>query len=117
MAKGNAKINYNSEEDILNLSKGNPSKASIEIGDFVIDVDFKGFVSAIEVLNASENLGIKKEILEEVEKARMSIVYKPNYLFVGIVFNFSGIEKDVRIPLTIDLGHSKVEKEETVFAS
>ena len=44
MAKSNTKISYDKEEDILDLSIGNPSKASIEIGDFIVDIDFKGFV-------------------------------------------------------------------------
>jgi uncharacterized protein YuzE len=64
MAKINTKIDYNKEEDIFYLSKQRSSRASIEVGDFIIDIDSKGFVSAIEILNASENLGIKQELLE-----------------------------------------------------
>ncbi|MBU2522986.1 MAG: DUF2283 domain-containing protein [Nanoarchaeota archaeon] len=116
MAKSNTKIVYDKEEDILNLSKGSPSQASIEIGDFVLDIDFNGYVSAIEILNASENLNISKEMLENVEKACMRIVYKPNYLFVALVFNLKGVEKDIRIPLTVDLGHRQVQKQEICFA-
>ena len=93
MAKSNSKIAYDKEEDILNLSKGNPSKASIEIGDFILDIDFHGYVSSIEILNASENLNINKEILETIERAQMSVTYKPNYLFIALVFNFKDVEK------------------------
>ena len=50
MAKNNAKIDYDFEEDILNLSRGRSSKASLEIGDFILDIDFDGFVSFLEVL-------------------------------------------------------------------
>mgnify|MGYP001607663186 CR=1 FL=1 len=117
MAKSNTKITYDKEEDILNLSRGNPSKASIEVGDFILDIDFDGFVSAIEILNASENLGIGSEVLQTVESARMTIVYKPNYLLIGIMIKFKGAEKEVRIPLTIDLGHRQVQKQEVSFAS
>lgn len=116
MAKDNAKIEYDSEEDILNLSRRKNSQASLEIGDFVLDVDFNGFISSIEILNASENLGINKSLLEKVKNAKMNILYKPNYLFVAIIFNFENIEKDIRIPLTIDLGHRQVQKQEIVFA-
>lgn len=115
MAKGSTKITYDSEEDILNLSKGNPSKASIEVGDFVLDVDFEGFISAIEILNASEILNISKEVLRSVESAKMTILYKYNYLIVGISLKFKGAEKEVTIPLTVDLGHRQVKRQEFDF--
>ena len=68
MAKSNTKIIYEKKEDILYLSKGKAAKASIEVGDFIIDIDFEGFVSAIEILNAGENLNISSEILEKINK-------------------------------------------------
>ncbi|MDO8517614.1 MAG: hypothetical protein Q7S33_05830 [Nanoarchaeota archaeon] len=115
MAKSNTEIIYNLEEDILNLSRGKPSQASLEIGDFILDIDFDGFVSAIEILNASENLGLSKEILENLSQAKMEIIYKPNYIFVMLIFNLKGIEKEIRIPLTVDLGHKEIEKREVLF--
>jgi len=115
MAEGNEEITYNVEEDILNLSRKKSSQASIEIGDFILDIDFNGFVSAIEILNASENLGLDKNILSNLDKAKMGIVYKPGYIFVMLVFNSKDIEKDIRIPLTLDLGHKQIEKQEVVF--
>ena len=60
MAKSNTKIVYDEEEDILFLSKSRKVKASIDVGDFVIDVDTSGFISGIEILNASENLKISE---------------------------------------------------------
>jgi len=116
MAKSNTKISYDKEEDILDLSIGNPSKASIEIGDFIIDIDFNGFVSSIEILNASENLNIGQELLDKIEKASMQIIYKPNYIQIILAFYFQGKEKEILIPLTLDLGHKQVQKQETIFA-
>ena len=115
MAKSNTKIIYNKEEDILYLSKRRASKASIEVGDFIIDVDFNSFVSAIEILNASENLNIDPDLLTKVDKASMSVIYRPNYLHLALILQFQNKEKEVVIPLTIDLGHKKLEKEEMVF--
>jgi len=105
---------YDKEEDILNLSKGNPSQASIEVGDFILDIDFNGFVTAMEILDASENLGISKEMLETLNEACLNVSYRPNYIFIALVFK--GLDKDIRIPLTVDLGHRKVEKQEICFA-
>ncbi len=115
MAKSDTKIIYYKEEDILYLSRGRASQASIEVGDFVIDVDFNGFISAIEILNASENLGISSESLEKISSASMIVSYKPNYLFIVLAIKLPERDKDIRIPLTIALGHKKVEREETIF--
>jgi len=116
MAKINTKIIYNNEEDILSLSKGIPSKASIEVGDFILDVGSDGFISAIEILNASEALNIDKDLLQNIDKSCMNITYKPNYLYIALAFNFKGLEKEIRIPLTVDLGHKQVQKQEFCFA-
>lgn len=115
MGKIDTKISYDYEEDILNLSRSKSSKASVEVGDFIIDVGNDGFLSAIEILNASENLNLSKDVLKNVNGAKMSVLYKPNYVLVILVLKFKGIEKDVRIPLTINLGHKNVEREETIF--
>ncbi|MFQ5531469.1 MAG: DUF2283 domain-containing protein [Candidatus Nanoarchaeia archaeon] len=116
MAKINTKIIYEDNEDILYLSEGKLARASIEIGDFVIDVDSKGYIIAIEILNASQNLKVSPKVFSEINKASMSVVYKPNYLYIMLIFNFKEKEKDVAIPLTIDLGHKKVQKQEVIFA-
>ena len=116
MAKGNTKIVYDDEEDILFLSKGRKVKASIDIGDFIIDVDTNGFVSGIEILNASENLKISEGQLKGLQEASMVVTYKPNYVYIYLVMKFKKKEKDITIPLTVDLGHGSVRTEKTIFA-
>ncbi len=115
MAKGNAEIRYEESEDILSFWRGKPSQASIEIGDFIIDVDSRGYISGLEILNASVNLRIESKMLEKVEKASLSVLYKPNYVYILLNIKFAGSERDISIPLTIDLGHKTVEKEEIVL--
>jgi uncharacterized protein YuzE len=110
------KIMYDSEEDILSLSKGTKVKASIDVGDFVIDVDHSGFVVGIEILNASQNLGVKEEQLKSLEEASMNVMYKPNYVLVTLFLKSAKKEKEVVIPLTVDLGHALVKSEKTRFA-
>jgi len=39
-----------------------------------------------------------------------------NYLRVAISFKLEGKEKEITIPLTIDLGHRKIERQEVCFA-
>jgi uncharacterized protein YuzE len=116
MAKKIAEIMYDENEDILSFWRGNPSHVSIEVGDFVIDVDSRGYIVGFEIINASENLNISEEFLEDIEKVSMSVVYKPNYVYIMLKLKLKENEKDISIPLTIDLGHKTSEKEEILFS-
>ena len=116
MAKVDTKIIYDEEEDTLFLSKSRKVKASIDIGDFVIDVDMKGFISGIEILNASENLKIPEEQLKELQQATMAVTYKPNYVYIYLAIKFKDKEKNVTIPLTLDLGHGSVRTEKIIYS-
>jgi uncharacterized protein YuzE len=116
MAKINTKMSYDEEEDILVLSKGKKVKASIDIGDFVIDVDLKGFITGLEILNASENLKISSTQLKELQEASMAVTYKPNYVYISLFMKFKGKEKEITIPLAVDLGHGSLKTENILFA-
>ncbi len=116
MAKINTKIIYDAEDDILFLSKGRKVTASIDLGDFIIDVDTNGFISGIEILNASENLKISEEQLKELREVSMSVTYKPNCAYIYLIMKSETKEKDITIPLTVDLGHGSVRTEKTTFA-
>lgn len=109
-------MNYNFEEDILVLSRNKKIKASIDFGDFIIDVDSNGFIVGIEILNASQNLGLQEEQLRDLKKAFMKVTYKPNYVHLSIMMKFGSQEKDIHIPLTVDLGHGAVTSEKISFA-
>ncbi|MBU0760972.1 MAG: DUF2283 domain-containing protein [Nanoarchaeota archaeon] len=115
MAKDITEITYNENEDILSFWRGNPSNVSIEIGDFIIDVDSSSHIAGFEIMNASENLNIPDKFLANIEKASMSVLYKPNYVYIMLKIKLKEKEKDISIPLTLDLGHKKLEREEVVF--
>ena len=112
----NTKMSYDKEEDILCLSKGRRIKASIDIGDFIVDIDHDGFVAGIEILNASENLKISERQLKGLQEASMSVTYKPNYIYIYLILKLKDKEKEITIPLTIDLGHKIIKSEITNFA-
>lgn len=109
-------MTYDEEEDTLFLSKNRKVRASIDVGDFIIDIDTKGFVSGIEILNASENLKISESQLKKVQEASMFVTYKPNCVYICLVMKFKDKEKDITIPLTVDLGHGSIRTEKTQFA-
>lgn len=117
MAKQIKTIDYDSENDIFFISDGNKVKASLDIGDFVLDVDNNNFICGIEVMDASENLGISKEILSGVKSMKMSINYKTNNVHVLLMMVFKKGDKVVNmpIPLTLNLGHKTPKQEVLVY--
>ena len=109
---------YNNKffENMLEMEIEKAKRGQEKLSLFIIDIDFDGFVSAIEILNASENLNLDKDLLTSIGKASMSIIYKPNYLYIFLILCVLDKEKEIAIPLTIDLGHKQIEKQEVVFA-
>jgi uncharacterized protein YuzE len=116
MARSIKTIDYDIENDIFYVSDGEKVKASIDIGDFVLDVNHNNLICGIEIMDASENLGIEKEILKNVKTMKMSVTYKTNHVYVLLMITFKkdGKEVNVPIPLTLDLGH-KTPKQELLF--
>ena len=67
MARTIKTIDYDTDNDILFISDGEKVKSSLDIGDFVLDVNHSNLICGIEVMDASENLGISKKNLENVQ--------------------------------------------------
>jgi len=117
MAKQIKTIDYDENNDILFISDGEKVKASLDIGDFVLDVNHNNLINGIEIMDASENLGFSKDILKNIKNIKMSVTYKTNHVYVllMIVFKEKGKEVNVPIPLTLDLGHKTPQKEVLVY--
>ena len=99
------KMIYDQEDDTLFVSKKSKVRESVDVGDFSLDIDTKGFVSGIEILNASENLNISPDELKGLREASMSVSYKQDYAYVTLALKLKDKEKDITIPLSVDLGH------------
>jgi len=117
MAKQIKTIDYDAENDILSISNGEKVKSSLDIGDFVLDVNYDNLIGGIEIMDASENLGVSKEVLGSIQNMKMSINYKTNHVYVLLVITFKneGKEVNIQIPLTINLGHKEPMKEVLVY--
>ena len=117
MARQIKTIDYDSENDIFFISEGEKVKASLDIGDFILDVSHNNLICGIEIMDASENLGINKEILKNIKSMKMSVTYKTNHVYVLLIMAFKkqGKEINVPIPLTLDLGHKTPRKEMLVY--
>lgn len=115
MARQIKTIDYDSEGDILFISNGEKVKASLDIGAFILDVSHNNLICGIEIMDASENLGIAKELLEHIQNIKMSVTYKTNHVYVLLMVTFRKEDQivNIPIPLTLDLGH-KVPKTEVL---
>lgn len=117
MAKPIKTIDYDFDNDIFFLSNGEKIKASLDIGDFILDVSHENLICGIEIMDASENLGISKENLKFIQNIKMSVTYKTNNVFILLMMIFKKEDKEVNvpIPLTLSLGHKASKKEELVY--
>ena len=117
MARQIKTIDYDADNDIFFISDGEKVKASLDIGDFVLDVSHDNFICGIEIMDASENLGISKQILDNIKSIKMSVTYKSNHVYVLLIIAFKEGDKEVNmpIPLTLDLGHKSPRKEILVY--
>ena len=117
MARQIKTIDYDYENDIFSVSNGDKVKASLDIGDFILDVSHYNLVCGIEIMDASENLGVSKEVLGNIQNMKMSVTYKTNHVYVllMIVFKKEGKEVNIPIPLTISLGHKEPKKEVLMY--
>mgnify|MGYP000046595025 CR=1 FL=1 len=117
MAKEIKTIDYDFKNDIFFVSDREKVKASLDVGDFILDVNHKNLISGIEIMNASENLGISKEILKNIKSMKISVTYKTNNVYVLLMMSFNKKDKDVnvQIPLTLNLGHKVPTKEMLVY--
>ena len=117
MAKTIKTIDYDSENDIFFISDGSKVRSSLDIGDFVLDVNGDNLISGIEVMDASENLGISKEILKNIKSLKMSVTYRTNnvYVLLMILFKEENKEVNIPIPLTLNLGHKKPQQEMLIY--
>ena len=116
MKKSISKIFYDKNWDILYMSKGRKAKHSINIDDFVFDIDNNGLITALEILDASKNLGVTVEQLASLKDISMRINYKPNNTVVTLIVFFKGNEKEIKIPIESKIGDGTTTKEECRFA-
>lgn len=110
-------IDYDSENDILFISNGDKVKTSLDIGDFILDINHDNLVCGLEIMEASENLGVSKGALKDIKNMKMSVNYKTNHVYVLLMITFkkSGKDVNVPIPLTLGLGHKTPRKEVLVY--
>ncbi len=117
MARQIKRIDYDSDNDIFSVSNGDVVKTSIDVGDFILDVSSDNLICGLEIMDASENIGISKEVLGNVKSMKMSVHYGTNHVNVLLMVTFKKDDKEVNIPipLTLNLGHKTPRREVLVY--
>jgi len=64
---------YNKTDDIFLVERPRKEKirGSIDLDDIIVDINFRGTIAGIEILNASKVLGLSKEMLSNAKKAEL----------------------------------------------
>lgn len=100
MAKGNVKVTYDKENDILSLFReGEKSKFSFDIelpkGDIIVDFGFNGEIVGLEIFNALDYLPALKDMKKGDLRAEMSVQYGRNWAQVFYVLHIPGVKQPV----------------------
>lgn len=104
MGERNIEIDYDADEDILYIAKSAEKvKFSVDIsipkGDIVIDFDYRGLISGIEIFNASAHFPLAEGKFSEIKQASLNVNYGPRWLLIQLSFHIPGIEQ----PLTTNI--------------
>lgn len=108
-------IDYDDEfDDLFIYRQDKKSDISLNIADFVVDVQKNGTLTGIEIMKASDTLTqllskkITKEDLQKITDVKMNVLARENALYVSIIVNtkINGTTNQMTIPLVVPAIHS-----------
>ena len=122
-ATGKLKWEYDFTYDILTFHiKNRDYKMSVEVQNFIIDIDTEDFVIGVRVIDASKVFGLKKDILRNIVQSDFQSVVKDNVItvrltIVGKIRNkiIGSIKQEFAQQVTVPLSEkTKVEDSEII---
>ncbi|MBS3175569.1 DUF2283 domain-containing protein [Candidatus Woesearchaeota archaeon] len=114
---------YDFTYDILTFHiKNRDYKMSVEVQNFIIDIDTEDFVIGVRVIDASKVFGLKKDILRNIVQSDFQSVVKDNVItvrltIVGKIRNkiIGSIKQEFAQQVTVPLSEkTKVEDSEII---
>lgn len=104
--KEKGEMDYDYKQDILFFkAKGREYAKSIELDNIVIDIDSKGFITGIQIFEASKFLGLEKKDLMKIPKWNFTVNVGEGKIEIRLVFQIQArnkiIEKNPIIIQTI----------------
>ncbi len=123
---GKLECMYDFKYDILTFHvKDRDYKMSVEVQNFVIDIDTEDFVTGVRVIDASKVFSLHKSVLKDIVQGQFQAVIKDNVItvrlgFIGKMRNkvISNKDQQVTVPLSekIKVEDSEVIAEEMMVA-
>ena len=91
--QGKGEIAYDFKYDILMFKvKDREYAKSVELHNFVADIDDKGFVTGIRIFDASKVFGVSKFLLKSIKSMKFKASVEDNV--ITIVLEFSSIVRN-----------------------
>ena len=108
-------IDYDDEfDDLFIYRQDTKSDISLNIADFVVDVQKNGTLTGIEIMKASNTLTqllskkVTKEELQKITDVKMNVSSRENALYVSIIVStkLNGTASQMTIPLVVPAIHN-----------
>lgn len=95
-------FNYHQEDYIAVFKYGDYDKydRSIEIANFVVDLDEEGDFLGLEVINASERLPLSKEELSSVRQVKTTVFDDEDDRMVSILVYYDDDKTSLNVPFS-----------------
>lgn len=107
-ARGKGEVDYDYKEDTLFFKiKNREYKKSLDYGNFVLDIDKEGFITGIQLFNASKLFKIDKNALLKVKHWEFNTKVENKIITVQLTF-----EAVKRNKVIVEKGHN-LERETT----
>jgi len=85
-AKGSFDYDYGNDILFFKVDEREYSH-SVELKDYVFDVDVEGYVVGLQIFGASEYFGMSKIALRDVKNWQIKTLVENNYIEIRLVFN------------------------------
>jgi len=107
-ARGKGEVDYDYKEDTLFFKiKNREYKKSLDYGNFVLDIDKEGFITGIQLFDASKLFKIDKNALLKVKRWEFNTKVENKIITVQLTF-----EAVKRNKVIVEKGHN-LERETT----
>ncbi len=86
-ARGKGEVDYDFKNDILFFKiKEREYLKSLDFDEFILDIDQEGFVTGIQIFDASDVFKVDKGILQNVGKWELHIKVEGNVIKLQLIF-------------------------------
>ncbi|MFH1126516.1 MAG: DUF2283 domain-containing protein [archaeon] len=98
----NISFEYDYGANYLIVHKNKPAKASIELGEIIVDIDKYNQVTAVEIMNPDKLFGIPKKALKNIDEAKIRTEYRDGMFWIFLILRIGKETRPISIPLFLE---------------